>query len=367
MQSFSVFGDALNPGDPFRRQMDPTGFMAKLIQNMPHANAFNASTGPYVTTTATATAAVNAADGLNIGTYRWVRRTIGGAGGSGASSQDEFNRRQINVKIDHNFNPHHKLTGSYAQEYRYDDNAAVSPWPNGWGGEINTSPKVGNLQFTSTFSSNVLNEFRYSYRNTNLEDKLAIANHDPKIQKAAYDFLTKINDIPVIQKPTLFPDHMIVCPGDLTCSNRGNRSPLTGYADTFSWTKGPHAMKFGGEFRFAHSFSWSPQNIIPTVFGRIRDWHQNEISFFMKDDWRITPNLTLNLGMRYDLFRVPYLVSASGAGFTPGLEGGNDALYGYSGRGIGSWMSGGTPQRGALTKTILIGKDTAHPNQGIWP
>ena len=26
-------------------------------------------------------------------------------------------------------------------------------------------------------------------------------------------------------------------------------------------------MKFGGEFRFAHSFSWSPQNIIPTVFG----------------------------------------------------------------------------------------------------
>ena len=91
------------------------------------------------------------------------------------------------------------------------------------------------------------------------------------------------------------------------------------------------------------------------------------MSFFAKDDWRITPNFTLNLGMRYDVFRVPYLVSASGAGFTPGLEGGNDALYGYSGRGIGSWMSGGGPQKGALTKTILIGRDTDHPNQGIWP
>src|SRR5256712_1013161 len=32
MQSFSVFGDALNPGDPYRTRMDPSGFMTKLIQ-----------------------------------------------------------------------------------------------------------------------------------------------------------------------------------------------------------------------------------------------------------------------------------------------------------------------------------------------
>ncbi|PYS37975.1 MAG: hypothetical protein DMG14_19370 [Acidobacteria bacterium] len=31
IQSFSVFGDALNPGDPFRRQIDRTGYIAKLI------------------------------------------------------------------------------------------------------------------------------------------------------------------------------------------------------------------------------------------------------------------------------------------------------------------------------------------------
>ena len=42
MQSFSVFGDALNPGDPNRRRMDPSGFMGRLIQDMPHANAFTA-------------------------------------------------------------------------------------------------------------------------------------------------------------------------------------------------------------------------------------------------------------------------------------------------------------------------------------
>ena len=257
----------------------------------------------------------------------------------------------------------------------------------------------GNLQFTSTFSSNALNEFRFPI-GTQIWRTIWRSPTMTRRSRRAFDFLTKINGIPTIQKPTLFPDHMIVCPGDLTCSNRGNRSPLTGYTDTFSWTKGAHAMKFGGEFRFAHSFSWSPQtsfrrssaapamfpyraltrvagllpnsrtlaeNLLltlsgsvgsiserfeireptdtrfldfrdtyfhsedPKIFGRIRDWHQNEMSFFAKDDWRITPNFTLNLGMRYDLFRVPYLVSASGAGFTPGLEGGNDALFGYSG------------------------------------
>jgi hypothetical protein len=41
LQSFSVFGDALNPGDPNRRRIDPSGFMAKIVQNMPRANAFD--------------------------------------------------------------------------------------------------------------------------------------------------------------------------------------------------------------------------------------------------------------------------------------------------------------------------------------
>jgi hypothetical protein len=65
--------------------------------------------------------------------------------------------------------------------------------------------------------------------------------------------------------------------------------------------------------------------------------------------------------------RVPYLLSASGKGYTPGLEGGSLAIFGYSGRSFDSWMSGGTPQRGELTKTILVGPGTGNPQQGAWP
>jgi hypothetical protein len=414
MQSFSVFGDALNPGDPNRRRMDPTGFMAKLIQSMPRANAFNGG------------------DGLNTAIHRWTRRTIAGGAGTGADP-DAFRRRQFNIKVDHNFSQNHKLTGSWIKEHRYSDNNALSPWPNGWGGELITDPTVMTVQVTSTLSPTILNEFRFGRRVTTLHS--IPAYHAGKHGKEAFDFMTVINGTPVMQHPTLFQDHMIACAG--YCTDFGNTSPLSTYTETLSWTKGPHALKFGAEFRYANTFGWAPNVVLPHAYGgagavpvrgidtipgllnsnitlannlllslsgsvndtrqrfeireptntefldfrdtyfhpdnpegtygRIRDWHQNEFNFFVKDDWKLSPNLTLNLGLRYDLMRVPYLLSASGKGFTPGLKESNNAIFGYSGRSIADWMPGGGPQKGELTRTVLIGPGTDNPDQGLWP
>jgi len=416
IRSFSVFGDAVNPGDPDRRRMDPSGFMQKLIQHMPKANAFNGG------------------DGLNTATHRWTRRTIAGAAATG-EDPDQFRRRQFNVKIDHNFNQNHKLTGSWSQEHRYTDNNALSPWPTGWNGEIITDPSVKSLQFVSTLSPTLLNEFRFGRRVTTLHS--IPAYHNTQYGKEAWDFMTQLNGTPVMQHPTLFNDHMIACAGG--CSDFGNKSPLSNFTETLSWTKGSHALKFGGEFRYAATVGWAPnvviphayggagdvsvkgidtlssigflptnittaQNILlslagsvndtrqrfeireptdtrfldyrdtyfhpdnpPNTYGRIRDWRQDEFNFFIKDDWKVTPNLTFNMGVRYDLMRVPYLVSASGKGYTPGLEGGSLAIFGYSGRSFDSWMSGGTAQLGELSKTILVGPGTSNPKQGAWP
>jgi hypothetical protein len=416
LRSFSVFGDALNPGDPDRRQMDPSGFMAKLLQNMPKANAFNGG------------------DGLNTAIHRWTRRTIAGAAATG-EDPDQFQRRQFNIKIDHNFSQNHKITGSWSQEHRYTDNNALSPWPTGWSGEIITDPSVKSVQFVSTLTPTLLNEFRVGRRVTTLHS--IPAYHHTKFGEDAWNFMTQINGTPVMQHPTLFQDHMIACAGG--CSDFGNKSPLTNFTETLSWAKGAHALKFGTEFRYAASKGWAPNVVIPhayggagdvpvkgidtlsavgllptnittaqnillslagsvndtrqrfeireptdtrfldyrdtyfhpdnpaNTYGRIRDWRQNEFNFFVKDDWKVTPTLTLNLGVRYDLMRVPYLLSASGQGFTPGLEGGSLSIFGYSGRSFDSWMSGGTPQRGELTRTILVGPGTDHPELGAWP
>ncbi|PYS39198.1 MAG: hypothetical protein DMG14_14890, partial [Acidobacteria bacterium] len=422
LQSFNVFGDSLNPGDPNRTRIDPTGFMQKLIAKMPLPNAFNSG--------ASCTAQVPC-DGLNTATHRWTRRTIAGGGGTG-TDPDQFRRWQYNIKIDHSFNANHKLTGSWIEEHRYSDNNGLSPWPTGWNGEVTSDPSVKSLQLTSTLTPTLLNEFRFGRRITTVHSAPAYSRY-----KEAFDFMTMINGTPVMQHPVLFQNHLIACAG--FCNDFGDKSPLSSYTETLSWTKGAHAFKFGTEFRYAATVGWSPNFVIPHAnggagdapvqgidripgllsgqnltlaqnlllslsgsvadvqqrfelreptdanfsdfrttyfnpdnptgtYGRIRDTRQNEFNFFIKDDWRVTPNLTLNLGVRYDLMRVPYFLSAKGNGYTAGIEGGNMAVFGYSGRTFGeAWMSGGGPQKGDLTRTILIGPKTNHTNQGVWP
>jgi hypothetical protein len=414
MQSFSVFGDALNPGDPFRTQMDPTGYIARLLGYMPRANAFNGG------------------DGLNTAVHRWVRRTVAGPAGGTGENVDAYRRKQFNIKIDHSFNPNHRLSGTWIRESHYSDNNQLSPWPQGYGGEITEYPRVTTAQLTSTLSPALLHEFRFGYRRTTLH--FIPAFHASTHAKEAYEFLPQINGYPTIITPTLIGAGMV------SGSYTGNESPLYTYTDTLNWTKGAHAVKTGVEFRFASSKMWHgfggagpstvaggagdvpvrgidripgmlPPNITlaqnlllglsgsvqsvsqafttlePTDtrfldfketyfdernpkghFGRMRDTHQNEFSFFVKDDWKVTPGFTLNLGVRYDLFRVPYHLSASGQNWTIGPLGGAEGIFGYSGRSLEqAWMSGGGPQKSPLTEFVLVGKGSQYPNQGLWP
>jgi hypothetical protein len=423
LQSFSVFGDALNPGDPFRTRIDPSGFMAKLIGFMPRANAFD---GP-------ATIGGISVDGLNTAVHRWTRRTIAGPAGGTGENVDAYRRKQFNVKIDHHFNQNHTLTGTFIHESHYSDNNLVQFWPTGWGGEISEYPKVMTAQLTSTIKPTLLNEFKWGRRVTTLYWDPAY--HSSQHAKDAMDFMTKINGIPIHQSPVLFPSHMINITGGVN-GDLGNTSPLSTFTDALSWTKGNHAFKTGVEFRYASTTGWSAGGLMPTVnggagdipvtgidrvpglltpnqtlaqnlllslsgsvdsisekfetreptdtqfvdfrdtyyskdnppktYGRIRTAIQNEFNFFVKDDWKLTPSLTLNLGIRWDLFRVPYFESATGKNWTRNLLGGNAAVFGYSGRSINNWMSGGTAQKGDLTQIVLTGRGTPYPDQGIW-
>ena len=424
MQSFSVFGDALNPGDPFRARMDPSGFMTKLIGFMPHANAFD---GP-------STIGALPVDGLNTAVHRWTRRTIAGPAGGTGENVDAYRRKQFNIKIDHHFNQNHTLTGTFIHESHYSDNNLVQFWPTGWGGEISEYPKVMTAQLTSTLTPTLLNEFKWGRRVTTLYWDPAY--HSSTHAKEAMDFMTKINGIPIHQSPVLFPSHMINITGGVN-GDLGNTSPLSTFTDTLSWTKSNHAFKAGVEFRYASTTGWSAGGLMPTInggagdipvtgidkvaglltpnqtlaqnlllslsgsvdsitekfetreptdtkfvdfrdtyyskdnppktYGRIRTAIQNEFNFFVKDDWKITPSFTLNLGIRWDLFRVPHFESATGKNWTRNLLGGNEAVFGYSGRSIANWMSGGTPQKGDLTQIVLTGRGTPYPDQGIWP
>jgi hypothetical protein len=113
--------------------------------------------------------------------------------------------------------------------------------------------------------------------------------------------------------------------------------------DDLSWEKGKHGFKFGasymrvdknqnqqalvqGQYSFGSDFSGdSYLNFLlgnADSFQQIQQlttphWINNTYSFYAMDNWRITPRLTLNLGLRYDLLPHVYEKNNRVANFVP--------------------------------------------------
>jgi outer membrane receptor protein involved in Fe transport len=98
------------------------------------------------------------------------------------------------------------------------------------------------------------------------------------------------------------------------------------FSDTLSWMYGKHALKFGGDIRYNELFNRSGFDLKGTYsFNNLEDYlNNNAFSFsqaisptnfdakqtqqfyFLQDDWRVTQNLTVNLGLRYETAGVPF-------------------------------------------------------------
>ncbi len=87
------------------------------------------------------------------------------------------------------------------------------------------------------------------------------------------------------------------------------------------------------------------------------DFNQNEFDGFLKDDYKVTPSLTLNIGVRWELYLPP--TEVQGKGIAP--VGGSAGLFGISGTNLSSLFNpnatGGVP-----TVVQPIGPGTINPN-----
>jgi hypothetical protein len=400
---------------------DSTGYISNFLSLMPPANSYDSS-----------------GDGLNTAAHAWTRSF---RGNDNLYNVGEYNqRKQLNIKIDHNFNDRHRISGSWSYEKGWSDNN-LRVWPNGFGGFAERRPQVVTVNFTSTLRADLLNEARFGMARTGTNMFGPLDN--PETGQKVREYLNIVNKLPLVVNPgtggaafNLGNSNLIGgrWNGLLTVSNR-DVSPRWSFGDTLVWTKGAHSFKVGGELRLNRSKGSVNgtgvfNSILPTATGgdptgiavtginstnmpglngtqsgnqlrmqnllsflaasltsvnqnyfinsatatswndpltettKIRDFHQKEFSFFFKDDWKVSNLLTLNLGLRWEYYGVPFYKN----GLTIGFKGGPEAAYGISGRSWeeGFWKPSATP-RAALTELIFVGPESPNPELRPYP
>jgi len=434
LRAFSVFGPLANtptkpdcsdavvagtPWDALRTGPDSTGVIRKYLDAMPNANRFDGG------------------DGLNTAIYQWQRgsRSNGGAA-SALGTNTDTDRKQANMRIDHNFNTNHKAAVNYSYEWT-DGDYVLSPWPKGYPGYNKRRPAVFTTSLTSTLSANMLNEARFGWRKNQLVIYPVFERPDnEEARKAGQDLLLKggqgfpLSFTPNVvagMNPAAYLCQTFAVNSGAGCAQQGNRGPLTTYADTLSWIHGKHAFKWGGEYRSEYSNGYAtPTAPIPQAQGgagnnptqafvnttnfpamvltnqttasqlmyflsgsvnvaqqvyflqnskdvtkwenylsgrKIIDVRQNAFAGFFKDDWKMTPRLTWNLGLRYEYFGVPF--ENNGLGMAP--VGGGIALLGVTGRNFDRWLRPGDGgDLNQLTTPEFVGPRTVNPQKSLY-
>ena len=455
----SVFGDITNLSslapdcsnaqiaggwDPVRTAQDPSGFIADYLQKLPEANNYDIG------------------DGLNLAGFRWTRTQEGSTNLWGIG-EDTY-RKQINIRIDHNFSQNHRINGSWSFEKDHADDT-LKTWPeNSWSGGGVNQPQVLSINFLSNITATFLNEVKFGTSRTgsNIYTPASRPSNGDTLAKYLAQFGTLPNgEVGVIEPgPSsglmnnfrtdggafMAPELNISTPygtrGAWAIGDLIDNSPRYSFGDTLTWVKGTHSLRMGGEFRRSSSeskgqwlfnptnFQWGDSfpeimggelfNRTPTTFpnapGEIagssaeagnkrlmRDllvfhsgslaqikqvryinsidataWNNpvqephmvrktimKEFSLFLKDDWKIRPDLTLNLGIRWDYYGVPYLDN----GMTVGLTGGGGAIFGPT-VGYDNWFKpinpGDTPT-GSLVSLRSIGPGSENPGERLYP
>jgi hypothetical protein len=236
------------------------------------------------------------------------------------------------VKIDHNFNENQQITGRYAFAQSYQVFPLGSPGGFGAGSRLarfsQTSParvQVVSASWLSTFGARKINEVRFGYSRYRTSFSSLDADFDP--DTIGLNFGTgKLG----------LPEFDFVNIENLGATGfsvpRGRTSQTFQILDNFTLIVGKHTLKFGGEFRHAgidnfndnlergiYSFSGAGVSSDPVVDALIsfytgntfpsvvagntqRTTRNNGFSFFAQDDFRVTPSLTLNLGLRWEYF-----------------------------------------------------------------
>jgi hypothetical protein len=228
--------------------------------------------------------------------------------------------KSYQFNVDANLNAKNQLRFRY---YWYNFTSADGVLVPLFASDTSQQQRSFSANWISNLSPRMVNDFRFGYiKSATLFNQL----HDP----AQFNF------------PTLDLDAFGIALGP--ADQQTDTKKTFQYYDSLTWIAGKHAFKFGAEYvnrpnnifflpRHAGEYEYSDlgdffQDLKPVDFNHkgigdpIQPLGSHQYGGFAQDDWKVTHNLTLNLGVRYDyqsIYEVEKLQALSANGNIPGV------------------------------------------------
>jgi hypothetical protein len=252
--------------------------------------------------------------------------SLAGANNFRANYVNGLTRNNFTAKVDHNFGSKDRLSGRYL--YNSDDTSLTSVFPEPGADTQNNTVRHQNYfygNWTRTISPSVVNDFRMTYSNR--------VNH-AQSQGLGQPWATTlgVRGVP----DGAFPEFAAAGFTALGSGNQERRQfPIEQYqiVNNLSWVRGKHSLKFGAELRpsmnyevnrptasGAFGFSLlgtgqpgvanSGSGLATMLLGFVTSFSSREtevldryswyLAGFAQDDWNVSRDLTLNIGLRWE-------------------------------------------------------------------
>ena len=249
-----------------------------------------------------------------------------------SNPKERLTSDQYNVRVDHQISAKNSMFGRFSQSFADNTLPNFLPDPANTQGAIHPDARSLALSETHTFSSNKVNEFRFGFAYTHIQqdvdaerlfDQFGIkgALNEPKIKGLPQFLITNFTTLGT------------TTPGNIPISATGSGNfpseksgKIYQILDNFSWIHSRHTIRFGMDLQRVTMYAYATNSARPTftfngtytgnalgdfllgyVFNsntsqqQVDTIIQHVYQGYIQDDWKVTPKLTLNAGLRYEL------------------------------------------------------------------